>query len=187
MAEQKEKQKIERKIAKGERRKFEKEDLKKPEKKPQQEAEQEFLIRIMGYDIPGSKNLFVGLTRIKGVGWAIANAVCVKLGYPKSKKISELSKADIKKIEDFLHSLPVYDFLKNRRLDEETGETSHYYGVDLDLRRDFDIKKMKKIKSYKGIRHSAGLPVRGQRTRSHFRTHGSKAVGVKKSKLGKKA
>ena len=47
------------------------------------------------------------------------------------------------------------------------------------MKREFDIKRMKKIKSYKGARHSAGQPVRGQRTRSHFRSRG-KAVGVTK-------
>ena len=69
--------------------------------------------------------------------------------------------------------------MKNRRSDPETGVTSHLYGSDLDMKKEFDIKRMKKIKSYKGIRHTMKLPVRGQRTRSHFRK-GGKAVGVMK-------
>ena len=154
--------------------------------KPIKEEEGEVLVRIMGFDIPGSKNIYAGLTRIKGISWIISNAVCIKLGFEKSKKISELSKPDIQKIEEFLKKLPVYDFLKNRRFDPETGKSEHFYGVDLDLKREFDIKRLRKIKSYKGIRHAARLPVRGQRTRSHFRK-GGKAVGVKKKKLGKKA
>lgn len=167
----------------------------KKEKKPEKEEKKklkpvedshEVLVRIMGYDIPGSRNLYSGLTRIKGISWTIANAVCVNLGYDKLKKISELSKEDIAKIEDFLRELPIADYLKNRRFDIESGETKHLYGVDLDMAKNFDIKRLRQIKSYKGIRHAAKLPVRGQRTRSHFRGKG-KAVGVAKKKLGKKA
>jgi small subunit ribosomal protein S13 len=51
--------------------------------------------------------------------------------------------------------------------------------------KEFDIKRMKQIKSYKGMRHSLKQPVRGQRTRSHFRTTGV-AVGVKKGGGAKK-
>ena len=53
-------------------------------------------------------------------------------------------------------------------------------GAELDMRKDFEIRKMKKIRSYKGVRHIMGQPVRGQRTRAHFRKTG-KAVGVKRS------
>lgn len=137
-----------------------------------EEEREESLIRISGYDIPGSKNLYAGLTRVKGVGWAISNAVCLKLGFPKDKKVGDLSKDDIKKIEEFLSKLEVKDYMKNRRNDEETGETSHLVGTNLDMRKDFDIRKMKKIRSYKGVRHTSGQPVRGQRTRSHFRKKG---------------
>ncbi len=164
---------------------------KKPEKaeneKPKKvkEEEYEFLVRIMGYDIPGSKKLYPGLTRIKGVSWAISNIACIKLGFDRTKRISDLSKPDIAKLEDFLKKLPVSDYLKNRRLDPESGESKHLYGVDLDMAKSFDIKRLRGIKSYRGIRHAAKLPVRGQRTRSHFRAKG-KAVGVKKKKLGKK-
>lgn len=155
----------------------------KPEKKKYEPKEEvhEILVRIMGNDIPGSKSVFVGLTRIKGVSWSIANAARVKLGIPLTKKISELSKEDIAKIESFLKNIQIYDFLKNRRKDLESGETNHYYGSDLDIRREFDIKRMKEMRSYKGLRHASKLPVRGQRTRSHFRKKGV-AMGVKKKK-----
>jgi small subunit ribosomal protein S13 len=162
--------------------------VKQPEKidkvqkrKPEEKEISEILVRILGYDIPGSKNIYAGLTRIKGISWTISNAACIKLGIPRSKKVSDLSKEDIKKIEKFLNELPVYDFLKNRRKDQETGETSHFYGSNLDMKREFDIKRLKEIKSYRGIRHALKLPVRGQRTRSHFRTKG-RAMGVKRKK-----
>lgn len=144
-----------------------------PAKKPfVREEREESLIRISGYDIPGSRNVFSGLTRIKGVSWVIANALCLKLKLDKHKKISELKAEEIKKIENFLENPEVYDFLKNRRRDPETGETRHLIGTKLDMTKDFDIRRMKKIRSYRGLRHIAGQPVRGQRTRSHFRKKG---------------
>lgn len=158
----------------------EKVEAAKPKGRPEEE-DNEILVRIMGYDIPGSKQVFIGLTRIKGISWAISNAVCNKLSIPNSKRIVELTKPEIAKIEDTIKNLEVPDFLKNRRSDPETGKTEHLFGVDLDMRREFDIKRMKEMKSYKGVRHASRLPVRGQRTRSHFRTK-SAASGMKKAK-----
>ncbi len=160
-------------------KKVEKEQ-KKPEKHFDKEILEEALVRIAGYDVPGSRNLYTGLTRIKGVSWSISNATCIKLGFSKSKKISELTKDEIAKIEYFIKNPDIADFLKNRRFDEETGETKHFVGSDLDIKRDFDIRRMKKIRSYKGVRHSSNQPVRGQRTRSHFRKQG-KTAGVKRA------
>jgi small subunit ribosomal protein S13 len=157
------------------------EKLEKDEKKNFQEEESEILVRIMGHDLPGSKNIYSGLTRIKGISWSIANVVCVKLKIPRNKKISEFSKDEIVRIEDFLKKISMPDFLKNRRYDEETNETRHLFGSDLDIRKEFDIKKMKETKSYKGMRHIRKLPVRGQRTRSHFRTK-KITMGVRKKK-----
>ena len=155
----------------------------KPEKKKYQPEEEknEILVRILGYDIPGSRNLYSGLTRIKGISWSISNATCLKLNMPKSKKVESLTKDDIAKIETFLKKIPVADFMKNRRSDPETGESLHLFGSDLDIKREFDIKRLKEIRSYKGMRHIAKLPVRGQRTRSHFRKKGI-AMGVKRKK-----
>jgi len=172
-------------------KKSEKKDVKKqPEagksKRPDTFENTETLVRIFGYDIPGSRNLYVGLTRIKGISWALSNAVLLKLNYPRNKKIAELSKDEIQKIEATIREMPVPDFMKNRRNDEETGKTTHLLTTDLDMQKDFDIKKMKKMKSYKGIRHSLKLPVRGQRTRSHFRAKGRTAVTMQKKKEEKK-
>ncbi|MFH0936484.1 MAG: 30S ribosomal protein S13 [Candidatus Woesearchaeota archaeon] len=74
-------------------------------------------------------------------------------------------------------------WLKNRRKDYETGQDEHITGTDLKFKKDTDIKRMRKIKTYRGMRHSYGLPVRGQRTKGHFR-HGA-TVGVKKAKAAK--
>jgi len=156
-----------------------KENSQKQDSVKHKQEETEMLIRIFGYDIKGSKKVFIGLTEIKGISWAISNALCKILKIPVAKKIGELSKAEISTIETTLKKLAVPDFLKNRRNDVETGETFHLYGTDLDMKRDFDIKRLREIKSYRGIRHALKLPVRGQRTRSHFRTK-SAASGVRK-------
>lgn len=178
MAEEKQKQE---KSSEKNQKKDKLAEKEKVSKRPQMEESNEMLIRIMGYDIPGSRNIYAGLTRIKGISWAISNVVCTKLKIPHTKKVQELTKDDIKKIENFLHNLDIYDYMKNRRLDIDTNETSHFYGHDLDQKREFDIKRLKKIKSYKGIRHQYGQPVRGQRTRSHFRTRGrTSGGGIKK-------
>src|SRR3989339_1086429 len=153
--------------------------VEKEKKAPEKEEYHESLTRILGYDIPGNKTIFIGLTRIKGVSWAISNALCLKTGLDRRKKISELSKDEIAIIEKFIMNPDVPDYMKNRRLDRETGKTAHLYGTDLDIARDFDIKRLKKIKAYKGIRHAAGQPVRGQRTKSHFRKNKIVAIGGK--------
>ncbi len=177
-----EKQKAQEKLQKTKKSDKAQKTDKLEKKKPQpEEKEPETLVRIMGYDIPGSKNLYSGLTCIKGISWAISNAACLRLNFPRTKKIATLNKEDIAKIEKFLKELPLPDFLKNRRKDIESGETKHYFGSDLDIKREFDIKRLREIKSYRGIRHAAKLPVRGQRTRSHFRKKGV-AMGVKRKK-----
>ncbi len=156
---------------------------KKPIPEKFQEKKELFsIVRIMQHDIPGNKNLLTGLTYIKGVSWAISNATVKILKMNPSKKISELSKPEIEIIINFLqhetHKLPL--FLINRRNDFETGTDGHFVGTDLDMKKEFDIRRLKKIRSYRGLRHALGQPTRGQRTRSHFRTKGKKKTGAKK-------
>lgn len=148
---------------------------KKPEKK---EFEAESLIRILSTDIPGNKPIYAGLKRIKGVSWSFANAVCQKLKINKNKKIKDLDEKEIAKISEFIKNPQVPEFMLNRRQDRETGKNEHLTGADLEMKKEFDIKRMRKIKCYKGIRHSLGQPVRGQRTKAHFRKN--KTVGVMK-------
>ncbi len=161
------------------------------EKKPipekfQEKKEMFSIVRIMQHDIPGNKNLLTGFTYIKGVSWSISNALCKLLKLDPNKKISELSKKEIEEVVNFLENastkLPV--FLTNRRKDFETGKNYHLVGSRLDMKEEFDIRRLKKIRSYRGVRHALGQPTRGQRTRSHFRSKGKKksVVGVKKAK-----
>jgi len=153
------------------------------EKKNQEEVR---IVRVMQTDIDGRKQIYTGLTKIKGVSWSLSNAICNKLRLDKKRKISSLNEEEIKKIENFIKNPELPSFLLNRRRDFETGKDVHLLGSDLELRKEFDIKRLKKIRSYRGLRHDLGQPVRGQRTKSHFRQKG-KSVGVlKKSKIGKK-
>jgi small subunit ribosomal protein S13 len=143
------------------------------------------IVRIVQTDIPGHKNILTGLTYIKGVSWTISNATCKILGIDPKRMISDLKAEDITKITDFLKNPQIPSFLMNRRNDFETGEDSHMISTDLDMKKEFDIRRLKKIRSYRGLRHAFGHPTRGQRTRSNFRSKGKKkAVGVK-SKKGK--
>jgi small subunit ribosomal protein S13 len=141
------------------------------------------IIRITSTDIPGSKKILVGLTYIKGISWAMSNAICNVLKIDNNRKILSLTKDEIQEISDFIKNPKVPSFLMNRRKDRETGESAHLITSDLDIKKEFDIKRHKKIRSYRGIRHMLGQPVRGQRTKSHFRKN--KTVGVMKKSVAK--
>lgn len=150
--------------------------------KHQQKQEEAALIRVLGKDIRADKNIIVGLTKINGISWAFSNAICKVLNIDGQKKVNELTDAEIESIEEFMKNPKIPKYLINRQKDFTEGNNQHVFGSDLKLRTEFDIKRLKKIKSYRGIRHSLGQPVRGQRTKSHFRKNRKKtgAVGVKK-------
>ncbi len=141
------------------------------------------IIRIMQTDIPGNKNILTGLTYIKGISWTISNAICRLLNLEPTTKIADLDEDGTAKLTDFLKNPSLPTHLVNRRKDFETGEDSHLIGTNLDMKKEFDIRRLKKIRSYRGLRHAFGHPVRGQRTKAHFRAKGKKkAVGVKRKK-----
>ena len=150
------------------------------EKEKTNKEYEERIVRILSRDIEGKMKIYPGLTKIKGVSWALANAVCKVLNLDKDRKIGSLTEEEIKKISEFIKDSKLPSHLHNRRSDFETGENKHLTGGDLELRTDFDIKRLKKIKSYRGYRHMSGLPSRGQRTRSNFRKNRNKGVGIKK-------
>jgi len=142
------------------------------------------IVRIAGTDIKGEKQLFSSLIRIKGVGNSMANAVCIVNNLEPTKKVGALTATDIKKIEETIKNptkFGIPTWMVNRRRDIETGEDRHLVGPDLKFTQEQDIKRMIKIKSYKGVRHMFGLPVRGQRTRSSFRS--GRSVGVVRKKM----
>jgi small subunit ribosomal protein S13 len=142
-------------------------------------------LRVLNTDLIGEKAISRALLKVKGIGFNMSTIICNILGIPKDKKSGLLTQEETKKIETLLKEkkdLP--EWVCNRRKDPETGETKYLTGADLNFINDLDIKKLKKIKSYRGLRHALGGPTRGQRTRSHFRKSG-KAIGVIKSKIAK--
>ncbi len=156
-------------------------DKNRPEKKYEEK-----LIRILSKDIEGNLKVYVGLTKIKGISWSLANAICRSLNLDKNRKMGSLTKEEIDKINDFIKHPKMPSYLLNRKVDYETGENKHLIGSDLELQKEMDIGRLKKIKSYKGYRHAMGLPLRGQRTKSHFRKNKKKGVGIKKKTAVKK-
>ena len=156
------------------------------------ETKQEFkhLVRIANADLDGNKQVFSALTMVQGVGFMMSNAVCYTADVDRRSKVGDLSDETISKIEDIIkdpskYSIP--EWLFNRRNDPEDGVSRHIITTNLKFISENDIKLMKKIKCYKGVRHSHGLTVRGQRTRSNFRKNKGKVhLGVKR-KEGVKA
>jgi len=146
------------------------------------------LIRILGKDIRGDKKVLSGLTSLKGISWSFSNAICKLVGIDPNKTIEKLTEKEIAQITEFVKDPKTPSFLMNRRKDYNQGNDRHLVGNDLDMQKDFDIKRLKKIKAYKGIRHMLGQPARGQRTKSHFRSNrknkkGASGVAAKTAKI----
>ena len=140
------------------------------------------MIRFLEKDIKGNLQIYHALTKVYGISYSLSNAICNIAQIDKSKKIGSLSDQEIGKIKSIAaNQADVPSWAFNRKKDRETGKDIHLIGSDLKFNKEMDIKHLRKIRCYRGIRHSLGLPVRGQRTRSNFR-HG-KTVGVKKKSL----
>ena len=155
----------------------------------EEKTEFKHLVRIANTDLDGNKPIAFALRKIKGVNFQFANAACAMANVSKSKKAGNLSEEEVKKLDEAVkdptkHGAP--DWMLNRRRNYEDNTNNHLTLGDLDFTKDNDIKIMKKIKSYRGMRHAFGLPVRGQRTKSNFRKNKGKVTGVKR-KTGVKA
>lgn len=109
------------------------------------------MARISGVDLPRRKAIAYALPYIYGIGSATAKQICAKANIPESKKVDELSEADVKAIRDII-------------------EANHK--VEGDLRREVqqNIKRLMDVGCYRGLRHRKGLPVHGQRTHTNART-----------------
>jgi small subunit ribosomal protein S13 len=139
------------------------------------------IVRIVGKDIPGDKKISVGLTHIKGVGFNFANAIIGALGLNPNNNIGFLTESQVESIEKTLKDPSSVNFpswLLNRRKDVETGVTTHLITSDVAFTVRNDIEREKLSNSWRGFRHTYGLKVRGQRTRTTGRKGAS--VGVKK-------
>ncbi len=150
------------------------------EQTQENKRQEERLVRILSKDVEGKMTIYSGLAKIKGVSWALSNAICKKLKIDRKRKIGSLNEEEVKKVETFVKGNDLPEHLMNRRKDFNTGKDRHLVGSDLDLTKEFDIKRLKKIKSYRGLRHLNNLPLRGQRTKSNFRKNRRKGSGIKK-------
>ena len=121
------------------------------------------MARISGVDLPRRKAIAYALPYIYGIGRATAKTICQKAHIPESKKVDELSEADVKAIRDIIESS---------------------CKVEGDLRREVqqNIKRLMDLGSYRGLRHRKGLPVNGQRTHTNARTR----KGPRRGLVGRK-
>lgn len=119
--------------------------------------------RLLGVDIPNDKRIAISLTYLYGIGQKTARALCLKAGIDPALPAHELTESDVSRIATII---------------EED------YVVEGPLRRQVqqNISRLRDIRSYRGIRHRMGLPVRGQNTQTNARTR----KGAKKTVAGKK-
>ena len=147
------------------------------------EKEFKYLVRIANTDLDGNKPIGFALTFIKGISFSYANMACNILKINKLEKTGEVDDKTISQLDAFLKDPRKFDapgWMFNRNKDRETGESTHLIGSDIDYTKDNDLKRLKMIKAYRGIRHIQGLPTRGQRTKSNFRKNKGNVLGVKR-------
>ncbi len=107
-------------------------------------------MRILGITVPNEKRLEIGLTCFYGIGRSSALRILKQVGVDSGKKASDLTEDEENKIRAVIEKISIEGNLKR--------EVSA------------NIKRLKDIKSYRGVRHMKGLPVRGQRTKTNSRT-----------------
>ncbi len=107
--------------------------------------------RIAGVDIPENKQILIALTYIYGIGRSLSKKILTEAGIDFNRKVSELSPKEINKVKELIEK---------------------EYEIEGNLRRTImmNIKRLKDIGCWRGIRHLKKLPVRGQRTRTNNRT-----------------
>ncbi len=143
-----------------------------------------YLVRIRGKDLEGRKKVVAALSDLRGVGDNFAQDIVNSLGLDPKMRLGTISDSQLKDLEKALtdgSSLKVPQWAYNRRRDPETGETKQLVGSDLDFALKTDLDREKTVQSWRGVRHSLGLKVRGQRTRTTGRK--GRTVGVRKSAL----
>ena len=128
------------------------------------------MARISGIELNDNWRIDYALTRIKGIGWAISGKLLTGLKFDSSKRVKDLTTEELNKISGKIEEFPTEG--------------------DLARRVKANIGRLQAIGSYRGLRHSKGLPVRGQRTKTNARTKRGKrkTVGAfKKEALNKTA
>jgi len=144
-------------------------------------SEFKHVVRLGGKDLNGKKKVLAALADIKGIGFSTANAILNKLNLDPNIRIGSIPEADLSRIDDYVKNFQTkleFPYLLNRRKDPTSGSNIHLIGSDLDFIVKDDIRREKDMMSWRGVRHSLGLKVRGQRTRTTGRK--GLTVGVRK-------
>ena len=117
------------------------------------------MARIAGVVIPSEKQVQIALTYIYGIGPKFASTILAAAKVEPTTRVKDLTEAEEQKIREIIDS---------------------EYTVEGDLQRlvTNNIKRLKDVNAYRGLRHKAGLPVKGQRTRTNARTRKGKAIAV---------
>ncbi len=140
------------------------------------------MVRIIETDIDGNLSLVHALQRIHGIGQRMAESVIAAEGLEMYEKIGNLTDADIEKLDTDLREIDkkMPSWMLNRRKDYDTGRDLHFIGTEAGMRVKDDIERLRKVRSYRGIRHETKHKVRGQRTKSNGRK--GLTLGVSKKK-----
>jgi len=143
-----------------------------------------YIVRIHGANLDGTKKLAYALSEIKGMGIHMGRALVREIGLDPDQRLGGISGQDVRKIEEHLEdskNMNIPSWIVNRRKDLRTGEDLHLTGSDVDLRVKEDIERMKETRSWKGERHRLGLKVRGQHTKTTARK--GRSVGVSRKRI----
>ena len=156
---------------------------------PDEDEDLRYFVRIGQTDLDGTKSVERSLTEMNGIGHRTARIIAEEADVDRRATFGALDEDDIDAVVDLVEAYAdqVPDWMVNRPVDFYTGEATHETGNDLGLSRQHDINRMKKIESYRGVRHRSGQKVRGQRTKSTGRTEGTIGVNVEEIKEEKAA
>jgi small subunit ribosomal protein S13 len=152
-----------------------------PEEK--EKTDFQYIVRIASMDLNGERDVVLALADLKGIGLRLAETLTKKLEIDESMRLGDLSEEKIEEIRDYIESEEYEDipaWMLNNRSDPVTGKNMNLVGNDLNVQIQDNINTMKKIRSYRGIRHETHHKVRGQRTRSNGRK--GLTVGVQRKK-----
>ena len=147
------------------------------------EGDIKYVVRIRNTDLDGTKAVHIALTGIKGVGSRASQTIARLADVDPRAVIGKLDDESVERIANAvdIYSEQVPDWMVNRPKDVYSGETRHLLGTELAMAVDDDINRMRKMRSYRGIRHETGQKVRGQRTKSTGRT--GTTVGVSRRRI----
>jgi small subunit ribosomal protein S13 len=158
-----------------------------------EKKETRLIVRINNKDLNGALPVYRAIQDIKGIGQRMGKTVGLvfekETGTPFDTILGDLSESQDRQLEDIIvhpgkHGFPTWSL--NRRNDFETGATGHLLMSELDFALRKDLQRLNQIKSYRGLRHSWGLPVRGQKTKSTHRGKGGVVGVTKKDAAGAK-